>query len=93
MTDSRGETAYLMADISNVKETEIATLYKDLEGLKGTSRFNKEPGAHLLTLCRENHHADIVLSVKSCGKTKNGECLQSRDMTFSISCGVYDRAQ
>ena len=35
MTDSRGDTAYLMADISNVKETEIATLYKDLESLKG----------------------------------------------------------
>ncbi len=35
MTDSRGDTAYLMADISSVKDTEIATLYKDLEGLKG----------------------------------------------------------
>jgi D-3-phosphoglycerate dehydrogenase len=35
MTDSKGDTAYLMADISDVKETQIATLYKDLEGLKG----------------------------------------------------------
>lgn len=34
MTDSRGDTAYLMADISNVKEGEIAELYKDLEALK-----------------------------------------------------------
>jgi D-3-phosphoglycerate dehydrogenase len=34
MTDSKGDTAYLMADISNVKEDEIASLYKDLEGLK-----------------------------------------------------------
>jgi len=37
MTDSKGDTAYLMADISDVKETQIATLYKDLEGLKGMS--------------------------------------------------------
>jgi D-3-phosphoglycerate dehydrogenase / 2-oxoglutarate reductase len=34
MTDSKGDTAYLMADISNVKEGEVADLYKDLEGLK-----------------------------------------------------------
>ena len=37
MTDSRGESAYLMADISDVKEKEIADLYKDLEALKGMS--------------------------------------------------------
>jgi len=37
MTDSKGDTAYLMADISDVKERQIATLYKDLEGLKGMS--------------------------------------------------------
>ena len=34
MTDSKGDTAYLMADISSVKENEVADLYKDLEGLK-----------------------------------------------------------
>ena len=34
MTDSRGDTAYLMADISNVKEAEIGDLYRDLEGLR-----------------------------------------------------------
>lgn len=34
MTDSRGDIAYLMADISNVRETEIAQLYRELEGLK-----------------------------------------------------------
>ena len=34
ITDSKGDTAYLMADISNVKEGEVADLYKDLEGLK-----------------------------------------------------------
>lgn len=34
MTDSRGDVAYLMADISNVKEGEIAQLYRDLEALK-----------------------------------------------------------
>ncbi|KIX10350.1 phosphoglycerate dehydrogenase [Rhinocladiella mackenziei CBS 650.93] len=33
MTDSRGDVAYLMADISNVKETEIAELYRELESL------------------------------------------------------------
>ncbi|KAK4945116.1 D-3-phosphoglycerate dehydrogenase 2 [Elasticomyces elasticus] len=34
MTDSRGDVAYLMADISNVTETEIAELYRELESLK-----------------------------------------------------------
>jgi D-3-phosphoglycerate dehydrogenase len=34
MTDSRGDVAYLMADISSVKETEVAALYNELEGLK-----------------------------------------------------------
>ncbi|ETN40133.1 phosphoglycerate dehydrogenase [Cyphellophora europaea CBS 101466] len=34
MTDSRGDVAYLMADISNVREGEVAQLYNDLEGLK-----------------------------------------------------------
>ena len=34
MTDSRGEVAYLMADISNVREEEVAELYGELEGVK-----------------------------------------------------------
>ena len=34
MSDSRGDMAYMMADISNVRQAEIDTLYKDLEGLK-----------------------------------------------------------
>lgn len=34
MTDSRGDIAYLMADISNVRTTEVEKLYKDLEALK-----------------------------------------------------------
>ena len=34
MTDSRGDVAYLMADISNVRENEVAELYRELEGLK-----------------------------------------------------------
>lgn len=38
MTDSRGDVAYLMADISSVREGEIADLYKDLERLDGESR-------------------------------------------------------
>jgi D-3-phosphoglycerate dehydrogenase len=33
MSDSRGEVAYLMADISNVKEAEIKNLYESLEVL------------------------------------------------------------
>lgn len=33
MSDSRGEVAYLMADISNVKEAEIKRLYESLEML------------------------------------------------------------
>jgi D-3-phosphoglycerate dehydrogenase / 2-oxoglutarate reductase len=35
MTDSRGDVAYLMADISSVREGEIADLYGRLEGLDG----------------------------------------------------------
>jgi len=34
MSDSRGDMAYMMADISSVKQAEIDTLYRDLEGLK-----------------------------------------------------------
>ncbi|KAK5090015.1 D-3-phosphoglycerate dehydrogenase 2 [Lithohypha guttulata] len=34
MSDSRGDMAYMMADVSNVRQAEIETLYKDLEGLK-----------------------------------------------------------
>lgn len=34
MSDSKGDIAYLMADISNVHETEIADLYRELENLK-----------------------------------------------------------
>lgn len=34
MTDSKGDTAYLMADVSNVEEGEVADLYRDLEALK-----------------------------------------------------------
>merc|ERR1711939_681471 len=34
MSDSRGDVAYLMADISNVKEEQVAELYRELESLK-----------------------------------------------------------
>lgn len=34
MSDSKGNMAYMMADISNVKQGELDNLYKDLEGLK-----------------------------------------------------------
>lgn len=33
MTDSRGDVAYLMADISNVNQDEIKNLYQSLEDL------------------------------------------------------------
>jgi len=33
MTDSRGDVAYLMADISNVSQDEIKNLYQSLEDL------------------------------------------------------------
>lgn len=33
MTDSRGDVAYLMADISNVGQNEISSLYNSLEDL------------------------------------------------------------
>ncbi len=35
MTDSRGDVAYLMADISSVREGEVANLYNDLERVHG----------------------------------------------------------
>ncbi|KAF2261073.1 hypothetical protein CC78DRAFT_471348 [Lojkania enalia] len=38
MTDSRGEVAYLMADISDVKEEEIKDLFASLEGLSARIR-------------------------------------------------------
>jgi D-3-phosphoglycerate dehydrogenase len=38
MSDSRGEVAYLMADISAVKEEEIRDLYQSLEEL--SCKFN-----------------------------------------------------
>jgi D-3-phosphoglycerate dehydrogenase / 2-oxoglutarate reductase len=34
MTDSKGDVAYLMADVSRVKEEEVRGLYGELEGLK-----------------------------------------------------------
>ena len=34
MTDSRGDVAYLMADISNVREEQVAELYGELEEVK-----------------------------------------------------------
>ena len=34
MSDSKGDVAYLMADISNVREEEVADLYGELEGVK-----------------------------------------------------------
>lgn len=34
MSDSRGDMAYMMADVSNVRQAEVETLYKDLESLK-----------------------------------------------------------
>lgn len=37
MTDSRGDVAYLLADISSVKEGEIVDLYNELERLDGKS--------------------------------------------------------
>jgi D-3-phosphoglycerate dehydrogenase len=33
MTDSRGEVAYLMADVSNVNQNEIKDLWQNLEEL------------------------------------------------------------
>ena len=38
MTDSRGDVAYLMADISNVNNNEIKELYQNLEGLSSRIR-------------------------------------------------------
>jgi len=38
MTDSRGDVAYLMADISNVNINEIKDLYQNLESLSSKVR-------------------------------------------------------
>lgn len=40
MSDSRGEVAYLMADISDVKEEEIRDLFQSLEELSCKSRYH-----------------------------------------------------
>jgi D-3-phosphoglycerate dehydrogenase len=40
MSDSRGEVAYLMADISDVKEGEIRDLFQSLEELSCTFYTN-----------------------------------------------------
>ena len=40
MSDSRGEVAYLMADISDVKEGEIRDLFQSLEELSCTFNTN-----------------------------------------------------
>jgi D-3-phosphoglycerate dehydrogenase len=37
MTDSKGEVAYLMADVSNVDQAEIKDLWQNLEDLSGKS--------------------------------------------------------
>ena len=38
MTDSRGDVAYLMADISNVSQDQIHDLYQSLEDLSSRIR-------------------------------------------------------
>jgi len=38
MTDSKGDVAYLMADVSNVDQAEIKSLWQDLEGLSSRIR-------------------------------------------------------
>ena len=45
MTDSRGEVAYLMADISDVKEAEIKDLFQSLEELPCKSRSEATCGS------------------------------------------------
>lgn len=45
MSDSRGEVAYLMADISDVKEGEIRDLFQSLEELSCTFYHTKH-GKH-----------------------------------------------
>ena len=38
MTDSKGDVAYLMADVSSVDQAEIKSLWQDLEGLSSRIR-------------------------------------------------------
>lgn len=49
MSDSRGEVAYLMADISCVKEEEIKCLYDNLESLTCKLSCPFPSGAPVLT--------------------------------------------
>jgi D-3-phosphoglycerate dehydrogenase len=39
MTDSKGEVAYLMADVSNVDQAEIKDLWQNLEDLSRESLY------------------------------------------------------
>jgi D-3-phosphoglycerate dehydrogenase len=78
MTDSKGDTAYLMADISDVKETQIATLYKDLEGLKGMVVLAKMLGRILLTREQRESLLAYYTDIECRGKE---ESLHQRYMT------------
>ena len=58
MTDSKGDEAYLMADISNVDQAEIKTLWQDLEDMPCKCRIQCE---NVLMPCSSNQDADIIL--------------------------------
>jgi hypothetical protein len=49
ISDSRGDNAYLMADISNIKYEQIKDIYDSLEGLSGKPNQNTN-----VQLCNTN---------------------------------------
>jgi hypothetical protein len=63
MSDSRGEVAYLMADINDVKEGEIRDLFQSLEEL--SCMFIDKFQGEMLTRCSVHPHTSALLGVET----------------------------
>jgi D-3-phosphoglycerate dehydrogenase len=50
ISDSRGDNAYLMADISSIKYEQIKDIYDSLEALSGKSSQVRQAQCHKLTV-------------------------------------------
>lgn len=64
MSDSRGEVAYLMADINDVKEGEIRDLFQSLEELS-CMLITKPLRREMLTCCSVHSHTSALLGVET----------------------------
>jgi D-3-phosphoglycerate dehydrogenase / 2-oxoglutarate reductase len=62
MTDSKGEVAYLMADVSSVDQNEIKDLWQSLEDLSGKSSLPLVSMNCLTDIYSTHPHKNLVLS-------------------------------